>query len=208
MTSRSRPVNVSASAADSAFNALVEEIVDRLQAGERVDFQEYRLRHPEQAEKLDQVIPAMKLMADLGRTVDPVGPAAAAEPEEPFVTIQGGHPAVLGDFRLLRQIGRGGMGIVYEAEQISLGRRVAVKVLHRAAALEPSLKVRFQLEARAAALLNHPHIVPVYAVEPEGELPYYAMQFIHGISLADVIAEMRGRIAPVVSCQLPVASCQ
>ena len=159
MTSRSRPATASPGSADSAFNALVEEIVDRLQAGERVDFQEYRLLHPEQAEKLDQVIPAMQLLADLGKTVPPVGAAAVVQPMKPIGRI-GGQSSVLGDFRLLRELGRGGMGIVYVAEQVSLHRHVALKVLHRAAALEPSLKARFQLEARAAALAPAPAYCP------------------------------------------------
>ena len=71
---------------------------------------------------------------------------------------------VLGDFRIVRQVGRGGMGIVYEAQQISLGRRVALKILPILGLLEPRRLQRFQNEARAAASLEHPHIVPVYAV--------------------------------------------
>ena len=70
----------------------------------------------------------------------------------------------LGDFRLIREVGRGGMGIVYEAEQVSLGRQVALKVLPFAATMDPRQLQRFQNEARAAASLEHPHIVPVYGV--------------------------------------------
>ena len=99
-------------------------------------------------------------MASFGRAVARVRRAAGA-----------GRPpgreaelGTLGDFRLLREVGRGGMGIVYEAEQISLGRRVALKILPLAAALDPRQHQRFLLEARAAACLHHPHIVPVYAV--------------------------------------------
>ncbi len=95
----------------------------------------------------------------------------------------------LGDFRLVREIGRGGMGIVYEAEQVSLGRRVAVKVLPFAAALDPKQLHRFQNEAQTAAWLHHPNIVPVYAVGCESGVHYFAMQLIHGRSLAAVIAE-------------------
>jgi serine/threonine protein kinase len=90
----------------------------------------------------------------------------------------------LGDFRLLREVGRGGMGIVYEAEQVSLGRRVALKVLPLAAGMDSRQLQRFKNEAQAAALLHHPNVVPVYAVGCERETYYYAMQFIEGPSLA------------------------
>ena len=83
------------------------------------------------------------------------------------------------------------MGVVYEAEQVSLGRRVALKVLPFAAALDPRQLQRFQNEAQAAAGLHHPHIVPVYAVGCERGVHYYAMQFIEGRTLAEVIRELR-----------------
>ena len=94
----------------------------------------------------------------------------------------------LGDFRLLREIGRGGMGVVYEAEQISLRRRVALKVLPFAAAMDPRQLQRFKNEALAAAHLHHENIVPVHAVGCERGVHYYAMQFIEGRSLAALIA--------------------
>src|SRR5207244_7957772 len=94
----------------------------------------------------------------------------------------------LGDFRILREIGRGGMGVVYEAEQISLSRRVALKVLPFAATMDPRQLQRFQNEARAAASLEHPHIVPVYGVGCERGVYFYAMKFINGQSLAGLIA--------------------
>jgi serine/threonine protein kinase len=102
----------------------------------------------------------------------------------------------LGDFRLLRQVGRGGMGVVYEAEQMSLGRRVALKVLPFAATMDPRHLHRFQNEARAAASLEHPHIVPVYGVGCERGVHYYAMKFIDGRSLADMIAAPRQSAEP------------
>ena len=97
----------------------------------------------------------------------------------------------LGDFHILREVGRGGMGIVYEAEQLSLRRRVALKVLPFAAALDPRQLARFKSEAQATALLHHTNIVPVHAVGAERGVHYYAMQFIDGRTLADVISELR-----------------
>jgi eukaryotic-like serine/threonine-protein kinase len=114
-----------------------------------------------------------------------VGPAH----EEPADT----HPGIgeLGDFRLLREVGRGGMGVVYEAEQISLRRRVALKVLPFAAAIDPRRLQRFKTEALAAAHVQHERIVPVHAVGCERGVHYYAMQFIDGQSLAALIGELR-----------------
>src|SRR5207247_7150351 len=101
-------------------------------------------------------------------------------------------PEALGDYRILREVGRGGMGVVYEAEQISLGRRVALKVLPFAGTLDPRQLQRFKNEAHAAAQLNHTHVVPVYFVGCERGVRFYAMQFIDGHTLADLIRELRG----------------
>jgi tetratricopeptide (TPR) repeat protein len=100
-------------------------------------------------------------------------------------------PGMLGDFRILREVGRGGMGIVYEAEQVSLGRRVALKVLPFAATLDPKQLQRFHNEARAAACLHHEHIIPVYSVGCERGVHFYAMQFIDGHTLAQFIHALR-----------------
>ena len=101
--------------------------------------------------------------------------------------------ATLGDYRILREIGRGGMGVVYEAEQLSLGRHVALKVLPFAAVLEPKQLQRFKNEAIAAGTLDHPNIVPVYSVGCERGVHYYAMRLIEGESLAESIAQLRQR---------------
>ena len=100
---------------------------------------------------------------------------------------------LLGDYRIVREIGRGGMGVVYEAMQLSLGRRVALKVLPFAATLDQRQLQRFENEAQAAALLHHSHIVPVFAVGCERGVHYYAMQFIDGQTVAAYIRELRQR---------------
>ncbi len=117
------------------------------------------------------------------------GPPAPLHAENSLATaLEGG---LLGDFRLLGEIGRGGMGVVYEAEQLSLKRKVALKILPLAAALDARQMQRFQNEAQAAAQLHHSHIVPVYAVGCERGIHFYAMQFIHGPTLAAVIRDLR-----------------
>jgi WD40 repeat protein/serine/threonine protein kinase len=98
----------------------------------------------------------------------------------------------LGDFQLLREVGRGGMGVVYEAIQLSLGRRVALKVLQFAATMDPRQLQRFRHEAQAAAMLHHPNVVPVFGVGCERGVHYYAMQLIQGRSLAAMIDELKG----------------
>src|SRR5207248_5797657 len=115
---------------------------------------------------------------------------------------------VLGDYHLLREVGRGGMGIVYEARQVSLHRRVALKVLPFAAVTDPKQLQRFHVEAQAAAQLHHTNIVPVHAVGCERGGHYYAMQYIEGETLARVIVELRqgdGREAETPSSSKDVA---
>src|SRR5438105_10184205 len=97
----------------------------------------------------------------------------------------------LGDFEILHEIGRGGMGIVYEARQVSLNRRVALKVLAAGLGLTPKAVQRFRREAEAAAKLHHTNIVPVYATGEEEGAYFYAMELIDGPSLDHVIKEMR-----------------
>jgi serine/threonine protein kinase/WD40 repeat protein len=97
----------------------------------------------------------------------------------------------VGDYRLVREVGRGGMGVVYEAEQISLNRRVALKVLPPQVSTNAQMLERFRREAKAAAKLHHTNIVPVFEVGQDGDLCYYAMQYIPGESLDRVIEELR-----------------
>src|SRR5262249_15110549 len=117
----------------------------------------------------------------------------AAPPTSPADTFAG---QVLGDYRLVREIGRGGMGVVYEAIQGSLNRKGALKILPLAGALDPRRLQRFLNEARAAALLHHPNIVPVYAVGCEQGVHYYAMQLIDGETLATLLAALHPGSTP------------
>ncbi len=102
----------------------------------------------------------------------------------------------LGDFRIIREVGRGGMGAVFEAEQLSLGRRVALKVLRFGGVSDREAIERFQREAETVAKLHHTHIVPIFAVGSERGVNYYAMQFIDGRSLAEVLAEQHSALPP------------
>src|SRR5262245_16688207 len=97
----------------------------------------------------------------------------------------------LGDFELLREIGRGGMGVVYDARQVSLNRRVALKVLAGGLGLTPKAVLRFHREAEAAAKLHHTNIVPVYATGEQDGTHFYAMELIEGPSPTQVIRDLR-----------------
>jgi len=196
MTSSVRP-SVLGSDIDPAVAELIEDLVTRLQAGEAVDVAAVIAAHPQHADQLRRLLPAVEALAQLGRS------ASAEDAAPPPVRTDGEQATgTLGDFRLIRQVGRGGMGIVYEAEQVSLGRRVALKVLPFAATMDPRHLQRFHNEARAAAGLHHTNIVPVYAVGEERAVHFYAMQFIEGQTLAAIIADLRRRAG---SAPLPEA---
>src|SRR6516225_9168057 len=97
----------------------------------------------------------------------------------------------LGDFEILRELGRGGMGVVYEARQLSLNRKVALKVLSGGLGLTPHAVQRFRREAEAAARLHHTNIVPVYATGEQNGTHFYAMELVEGASLDHVLRHMR-----------------
>src|ERR1700758_2225473 len=100
-------------------------------------------------------------------------------------------PQRLGDFELLRELGRGGMGIVYEARQVSLNRKVALKVLSSGLGLTSKAVQRFHREAESAAGLHHTNIVPIYATGEEDGTHFYAMELIDGPSLDEIIRQLR-----------------
>ncbi|MCA9066804.1 MAG: serine/threonine protein kinase, partial [Planctomycetaceae bacterium] len=160
---------------------LAEEFLERYRSGERPPVSEYTTRFPEHAAEIADLFPAVLMMENLKPVEEPApGPPPVAPALE--------H---LGDFRIIREVGRGGMGIVYEAEQVSLGRHVALKVLPRDLLANPRQRSRFEREARAAAKLHHTNIVPVFGVGEENGTGYYVMQFIQGLGLDEVLAELR-----------------
>ncbi|MGP0068698.1 MAG: protein kinase domain-containing protein [Isosphaeraceae bacterium] len=171
---------------DSRVIAALEAYLDSLREGRPYSRDEFLARHAEIADALGECLSGLEFIQ-----------TAAGQ----FVASNSGRPscqaelvlprAQLGDYRVIREVGRGGMGVVYEAEQVSLGRRVALKVLPFAAAIDPKQRQRFQIEAQAAAQLHHPHIVPIIGVGCDGGIHYYAMQFVEGRSLAAIVRELR-----------------
>ena len=175
MNTTTSPENVSV---EALLSQITDEFLERLDAGEQPDIEEYVQRYPALADVLRQVLPALTVLR---------------QPPSGEVPADGPISGVLGDFRIVREVGRGGMGVVYEAEQISLGRRVAPKVLPFAATMDARQLQRFHNEARAAAGLHQEHIVPVHAVGCERGIHFYAMQFIEGRTLAELIEQQRAR---------------
>jgi eukaryotic-like serine/threonine-protein kinase len=162
---------------------LADEYAARYRAGERPSLQEYLDRYPELAGDIRELFPAMVEMEQVKEDHKEAATRTAA-PASP--TLQR-----LGDFRIIREVGTGGMGIVYEAEQVSLGRHVALKVLPRNMLLDARAKRRFEREAKSAARLHHTNIVPVFGVGEQDGLPYYVMQFIQGLGLDQVLEELK-----------------
>ncbi len=148
------------------LDALAEEFAERCRRGEAPSMAEYLARHPNDIDRVRRLLGAVAMMEQLRRGSQ----QARAMPDR------------LGEFRILRELGRGGMGVVYEAVQESLDRHVAVKVIHHVH-LDPRRLKRFQREAQAVAQLHHTNIVPIFGVGEHDGLPYYVMQVIRGHGL-------------------------
>lgn len=156
---------------DAALDRLAEEFVDRTRGGEHPSISEYVRLHPEHEQDIREIFPLLSAME-------------TAKSEKPLAGTR------VGPYEIVREIGRGGMGVVYEALQTDLGRRVALKILPVRATLDASFLERFRLEAQAAAKLRHTSIVPVIGYGTDGDLHYYSMQFIEGRGLDQVVTEL------------------
>ena len=174
---------------DPRIFAVVQEYMSQLESGRTPDRAEFVSRFPELSDAVRQCLEGLEIV----RAETPASQSAAMRARTGAAQHHGiDVPAnPLGDFQIIRELARGGMGIVYEAVQLSLGRRVALKVLPFAATLDSRQLQRFKTEAQAAALLHHTNIVPVFAVGCERGVHFYAMQLIDGQSLALLIRQLR-----------------
>ncbi len=174
------PSNTKSSHSSGNLEDILDEYLEELAAGKKPDQQNYLRAHPHLADTLKGVF----------KTLDFV--------EATSKTLRAGNldrGTQLGEFRIVREIARGGMGVVYEAIQTSLGRRVALKVMPSSSLLSATATERFAREAATAGKLHHTNIVPVYAVGEHDGIHYYAMQFIEGRSLSQYIKGLRRREA-------------
>ncbi len=172
---------------------LAESFQARLRRGERPSLEEYVARCPERADDIRELFPALVEMEHLKPLVEAVAglvdqlPTPAEPPAAPVLH----HPERLGDYQILRVIGSGGMGVVYEAEHESLKNRVALKVMHPRFRTDSTYLRRFHTEARSAARLHHTNIVPVFDYGEHDGICYYAMPLIAGVGLDQVLEDVR-----------------
>jgi tetratricopeptide (TPR) repeat protein len=162
----------------AALEEVLEKYLDELAEGRTPDQGEYLRAYPELADSLRGVFKTLSFVEAAGKSLNAAQLTRGQQ---------------LGEYRIVREIGRGGMGVVYEAVQTSLNRRVALKVLPAGALLSANALERFSREATTSGRLHHTNIVPVYAVGEEQGIYYYAMQFIEGRSLAEHLRLLRAK---------------
>ncbi len=165
-------------AAGEELVRILDQYLADLEAGRAPSREELLAEHPGLASQLEPCLSGIEFIHRAAR------PAADA-------------PSRLGDFEIVGEVGRGGMGVVYEARQLSLKRKVALKVLRFAGVADRDAMERFQREAETVAQLHHTNIVPIYAIGEQKGVFYYAMQFIEGRSLAAVLEESQKEAAPL-----------
>ena len=182
---RSPPNSLDATAGfeDNRLIEAVKEFMGLLDSASAPPLDDFLRRYPDIAEELKSSLEGLALVHKAAGQLQPTN--VANSPEHEFTA------KPIGDFQIVREIGRGGMGVVYEAIQLSLGRRVALKVLPFASGLDAVRLQRFRNEAHAAAQLHHTNIVPVHAVGSDRGVQYYAMQLIDGHTLAELIDNVR-----------------
>ncbi|MCA9215017.1 MAG: serine/threonine protein kinase, partial [Planctomycetales bacterium] len=156
---------------DVAIEEIFAHYVDRMMAGETIDLEQIKERHPEVG---DEIVEELRQFSEI-------------------VSDDDTRPTVhsFGDCDIVREIGRGGMGVVYEAWQTTLQRHVAVKILSSVTRADPKSVARFVREAQVAAKLNHPNIVSVYGMGMEDRIPYFTMECIDGVNLRYIVRHLR-----------------
>ena len=158
---------------DTVFEDLVESYLEMIRDGTAPDTDAFAHSHPEYADRLADLLPLMVKMEN-----------CAADTRREHAVSDGAFPDLSGsDYRLIRKIGAGGMGEVFEATQISLDRKVAVKVLSPSLTSDPAQREQFENEARVIAMLHHPNIVKIYNAGVSADRCYYAMELINGTGL-------------------------
>lgn len=164
---------------------LAADYAERLRAGERPTVADYQARYPALATAIAELFPTIAALEGVRSCAS----SSSSHVPPPL-------PEHFGEFRVLKELGRGGMGVVYLAEQMSLGRRVAIKALPASSVPDAKARARFQREARLAANLAHPGIIPIHAVGEERGVPWFAMHLVEGVGLDQLVAALAAGASP------------
>src|SRR5262245_45497413 len=186
---------------------LINELVERLERSEPIDIEEVVRQHEDLAHEVLELWAAAQIAHDIGRT-STVGTAPDSDAESPIGQDVAGpvKPHIVGDYELLEEIGRGGMGVVYRARQISLNRTVALKMILTGEMASAADVARFRAEAESAGRLDLPNIVPVYAVSEFEGRPYFTMKLVDGTTLARRLGD--GPMPPREAARLLAPVCR
>jgi len=171
-----------------SIDELVEQCAERVRRGESVSVEEYAAAYPDLADDIRELFPAMLAMEQLKVARQKEIPGSRVSDEMGWQTL--GPLKRLGEFRIIRELGRGGMGAVYLAEDTNLGRPCALKVLRKELSGNHEFLTRFRREAVATGKLNHPNIVMAYKVDEERDVHYYAMEFCEGLPLDAALLQL------------------
>jgi len=169
-----------------SVDTIIAELVAQRLEGKSPDIEAVAAAHPDKSDELRARFADLEKLAALWQQM-----SVGGQPTDRFVPLQTGTE--LGEFEVIRELGRGGMGRVYLARQRSLGRTVALKVISHLGGVSPTTRQRFLREAQALASLSHPNIVPVFGAGETEEALYIAMEFVDGVSLADLLETIRYR---------------
>lgn len=197
----SNGISADSNDSESQLETLANQYAELLEQGHSIAPEDFVARCPDQSTRLLELLKSIRWIQLAARDLDSeslkpaIDQLSASVPED---------CAVLGDFRLIREVGRGGMGIVYEAEQISLARKVAVKILPPTSLLDERHIARFAMESQAAAQLRHPNIVPIFSVGQQDGVYFYSMQLIQGkaplpVMPPDKVAELGACVASALN---------
>jgi len=193
------PTESSFDAREATLASILSQLLDRMQSGELLDYTAVCLQYPEYISEIRELWGTIVVAQVAGSEVRSASHSNADSSEtgarsnstntSGYTTGMHQLPCCIGDYELLEIIGRGGMGVVYRARQLSLNREVAVKMIQENRPLNPDTRNRFFTEAQATARLDHPCIVPVYEVSEHLGQPFFTMQLIRGQTLADELRQ-------------------
>jgi serine/threonine protein kinase len=175
---------------ETEVDGIIADFLEAVDSGQRVDRQEWLRRHPHAADALAEFFTDQDGFA--GRLAPLKQCLGGEEGVDDLVLPEVG--TLVGNYELLEEIARGGMGVVFKARQINLNRLVALKMILRGASSSGAEQERFRQEAEAVARLDHPHIIPIYDIDTWENQPYFSMRFIEGGSLAQWIVAFKGRM--------------